>query len=378
MSMLVVSLLWINFSHDPAKRNLLITSLALVFFAFSFVYSLIEASKSSDSMQSDIYFLANDLHYLQPIPRTYLDTLESVSGATPASSSTWFSGSYAASSQEGVAAFLIDPENYFDIFPEILASNSQLEQFKTDVNSILVGVQTMRRFGWEVGDEITLQSSSFVNIEHGSNWPFRVAGSFSTDSANGDENSIYIHYRHVNELTLGWKDIVGLIIFRLASQSIEEGILKEIELAFENRLPSVSILSEHSFATAFISQLEEFGAISRWLFSAAFFVSFIVFNSTQFLSAQERVNDLKLLHYLGATRLQLTLATFFENFGIVLIALLLGIVLAKLALLLFTEYYSLPAIGLQLFTVLLCSIIAILFSFLSTAVTSIFNIGLLR
>ena len=75
--------------------------------------------------------------------------------------------------------FGLDPGNVLAVWPDYKLDPRQLERFKRMRNACMVGEATMRKFGWQVGEEITLRGTIFpVNLT------LRIVGTIPEGAGN--------------------------------------------------------------------------------------------------------------------------------------------------------------------------------------------------
>ena len=78
-----------------------------------------------------------------------------------------------------VRNFGLDPDHVLDVWPDYKIDSRELERFRRIRNACLVGGATMRKFGWQIGQEITLRGTIFpVNLT------LRIVGTIPENAGN--------------------------------------------------------------------------------------------------------------------------------------------------------------------------------------------------
>jgi len=102
---------------------------------------------------------------------------------------------------------------------------TQLQDFIHEKTACVAGIKTVQRFGWKIGDKITLQ---------GAMWPcdleltLRGVYSGSLDDAN-----LFFHHVYLDEL-LGDKGFTGLFWIRATDPQAASRLLEQIDPIFAN------------------------------------------------------------------------------------------------------------------------------------------------
>ena len=115
--------------------------------------------------------------------------LLSQDGVHTVSYASWFGGIY-QDPRNFFANFGVDAETYLALYPEMVVSDAHREAFMADRTGALVGVRLMERFGWTVGQTITLQGTIYPG-EH----RFTIRGVYEAGRRGFDESSLRLVLR---------------------------------------------------------------------------------------------------------------------------------------------------------------------------------------
>ncbi|MGH7899912.1 MAG: ABC transporter permease, partial [Candidatus Binatia bacterium] len=173
-----------------------------------------------------------------------------------------------------------------------------LAEFRRHRNAALVGYQTMRQFGWKVGDQITLRSTAWpVDLE------FRIVGEMP--EATG--NPVWLLFNRVYlEEAMRAKglsaDVTGVIWVRVENPAEVSAVMSRIDQLFRNSDSETASETEKSFYQSFMSSLSGLANIILGVgFLAAAAVVFIAANSAS-MTIRERAAEIAMLKAVGFRR----------------------------------------------------------------------------
>src|SRR5438034_5461285 len=100
------------------------------------------------------------------MPISYRERIRQVSGVEEVIANQWFGGIY-KDPANFFAQFAVDADHFFDVYPEIRTETpEQKDAFIKLRTASVAGVNLAKRYGWKVGDRVTLQGAIFpVNAE---------------------------------------------------------------------------------------------------------------------------------------------------------------------------------------------------------------------
>jgi putative ABC transport system permease protein len=100
------------------------------------------------------------------LPTNVARRLRALPGAAPALASTYVGGSVEADARVTFPSLAVDAEWVGRVYPDYRIPAEQLGAFLRYRDAALVGDQTMRRYGWAIGDRMTLRSAFWgVDLE---------------------------------------------------------------------------------------------------------------------------------------------------------------------------------------------------------------------
>ncbi|MFO0661838.1 MAG: FtsX-like permease family protein [Polyangiaceae bacterium] len=268
----------VGLSARNALRNpvrLVLTLLGVAFAVMTFV-ALRTALCSWDQAQQvarrDRVVTRHKVTFILPLPRRYLDEVRQLRDAqgnelaSHVTFATWFGGRDPAHPREFFASYAVDAETYLSVYDEIEAPSDQLEHFRNDRGSALVGDQTARKLGWKVGDKVSLESGIYPTPD-GSPWTFTIAGIYSTRTKGADRGTLLFHWSRLNDALAGsQRDQLGWIASRATDASRATKLATSIDALFDERDAQTLSQDELAFTTGFLGMvsavLDVFGVLS--------------------------------------------------------------------------------------------------------------------
>jgi putative ABC transport system permease protein len=259
----------------------LLSSLAIVYTAFG---------KPIDTGETiPLMMVRRAAGIVLPLPASYGPRIKSVSGVAAVSKLTWLGG-YWKEPTNIFANFAVDPESIFDVLAEgTTIPPDQLEAFQKERVAAVAGSQLAERFGWKIGDRITLL---------GSPWGFTpelvIRGIFT----GGTSDQFYFHWDYLNE-SIGRPDVVGIYWVRLEDPEKATAVGEAIDRMFRNTDAETKTESLSAFLLSFISMLGNVRRIILFIGAAVTFAIVLIVANTMAMSIRERIAEAAVMRSLG-------------------------------------------------------------------------------
>ena len=274
------------------KRRTLLTasSVAVSLFLLSWlaiVYTALGAPlQNADTIP--IMMVRRSAGIIFPLPMSYGARIRAVPGVTACASLDWFGG-YWKDPANQFANFAVDAENVFAVQFASSIPPEQKEAFVRDRTGAVAGRQLATRFGWKVGDRITLL---------GSPWGFTPELTLRGIFTGGPEDHLWFHWEYLNE-SIGRLNQVGLYWVRLDKPENASRVGQTIDQMFRNTANETKTESLSAFLLGFIALLGNVRLIIAIIGSAVTFAILLVVANTMAMSIRERTSEAAVMRSLG-------------------------------------------------------------------------------
>jgi putative ABC transport system permease protein len=229
------------------------------------------------------------------LPGYYRDKIRSIPGVLAVAPMTWFGGRYKDDRAENFfAQMATDPDEYLKVASDKIVPADQVLAWQRDRAGALVDVTLADKYGWKVGDKITLLGTIFpVNLE------LTIRGIYHRDPP---QNALYFNAKYLEE-SLGWfKGQAGWYSTQLAKPDDVARVSSEIDDMFRNSPEQTKTESEKAFQLSFVATLGNVKAFILGICGAVVFAILLVSANTMAMSVRSRTREVALLKTLGFTR----------------------------------------------------------------------------
>ena len=227
------------------------------------------------------------------LPSAHAQKIAQVPGVKGVMPFSWFGGEY-IKPENFFANFAVDATKLRSIMTELKMPEDQWQAFINDRQGAVVGNKLAQRFGFHIGQRITLRSPIYnTGIE------FIIRGICT----GLDEKTLYFHHEYLNELVPDWaKDKVSTFSILANSSEDVPRIAQAIDQAFLNTDAPTKTESEQEFARSFESM---YGGIKQFMYAIMAAIAFsllLVMGNNMAMNVRERTREVGTLKALGFRR----------------------------------------------------------------------------
>jgi putative ABC transport system permease protein len=314
-------LVWRNLFRHPLRTLFTTLSIALSIFLVCAVLTLpgaldAIAERSASNLRISVHHKAGLTYWL---PFAFVNKVRGIPGVVGVNHWSWFGGIY-DEPKNLFPNFAIDPDGIPQMWPDYdISPPSALAEFRKTRNGALVGVDTFKKFGWRVGQVVTLRGTIFpVDLS------FKILGTISTRSGN---STVFWFNRKYLEEALeprGGLRGVGMIWLRAARAEDVDRITQAVDALFRNSEAETAAETEKAFFMSFFSS---FQGMLRVILAVGFLVVgavVLIAANTSAMGVRERVPEIAMLKSLGFQRRPILLALMAESMLQALLGGLLG------------------------------------------------------
>ncbi len=324
-------LLWAALWRKKARTIFTLFSIIVAFLLFGMLQGVNSAiHRGIDMSNVNRLNVFNRYTFTEPLPFAYLTQLEAVTGVDAVAYATWF-GSYYQDPKNFVFSFPVDPQRYFDMYPELKVDKAQLEALEHTRDGALVGFEAMQKYGWKIGDRIPLNSMIWTKSSDGNSvWNFEIMGIFDNSADRSQTNSVLFNHDYFDEARAFGKGTVGWYVVRLKDPTHAATVAATIDKMFANSANETKTQTEKESAQGFIKQFGDIGFMMNAIIGAVFFTLLFLTGNTMMQSVRERVPELAVLKTLGFTDNTVFGLVVAESLLLCVLAAALGLGLAQL------------------------------------------------
>jgi putative ABC transport system permease protein len=286
-------LVWVNLLRNKRRTILTVLSVTVAFFLFTTLRSVVTALNAAGDVGSESRLIVQSATGITfPLPQSYYERLRGVEGVRAVSWANWFGGIY-VDEKNFFAQFAIDAERYLDMYPEVRIPDDQRQAFLSERTAALVGRGLMERFGWKLGQNVTIRGTIFSG-----DWEFPIRAVYEpTDPAYGDQN-FFFHYDYLYERS-NHRAVPGWYIVELADPAGAATVIDRIDTMFKNSSNPTHTVTEKAFNAGFVTMWGNIGFLVEAIGTAVFFAILLVAANTMMMATRERAGEHAVLKTLG-------------------------------------------------------------------------------
>jgi putative ABC transport system permease protein len=333
---------WIKLVERNMRRNLRRTILTILTIALAtFIYTvLVSVPASMDRVVKDAsgtlrLIINNKTAPWEDLPARYCDDINKMPGVAACVAITGWPATWRDVS-DPVFAVGAGPE-IGDVFPDYALTAEQRAATFKEKRSAVVGEILMHKYGWKIGDTITLRSANSDHME----MTFLITG---TMRSKRYPNTFLMRRDYMMAARkahgLPDEDIAWNIIVRATSSDTMATLAKEIDEHFANSDAETRTMTESDALSSGLSAIGNIRAIVFALCLVVLLTVLLIAANSTVMMVREQISDVAVMRALGFSRSAVAFLLFGECAAI---GLLGGIIGALPALWLFSGGITLGA-----------------------------------
>ncbi len=255
------------------------------------------------------------------LPSYYREKIRAVPGVVAVVPITWFGGKYIDDRPEhNFTQMATDPDEYLKVASDKIVPADQLAAWQRDRAGAMVDIELAKKYGWKVGDRITLQGTIFeVNPE------LTIRAIYTMDPS---PRILYFNTKYLEEAVPWFKGTAGFYDTRVATEKDVPGVQKAIDEMFHDSPAPTKSETEHAFRLSFIAQLGNVKAFILSICGAVVFTILLVSANTMAMSVRSRTSEVAVLKTLGFTKQRVLSLFVGESVALAMMGGVLGILAA--------------------------------------------------
>ncbi|MGH8218210.1 MAG: ABC transporter permease [Steroidobacteraceae bacterium] len=297
-----IPLVWAGIWRKRSRSILILAQVIIAFALFGVLQGLAGAvNHAIASTHADRLYVTSKVNQGLPLPISIAAWVKTVPGVLGVAPQYQFGGAYQRPTQ-GVGIMATDVDAALAVYPEDKVDPAQARAMRQVQDGAIVGIGTMHKYGWKVGQRITLQSP-LKRTDGTGDWTFEIVGTWvNSEQENEDDSQALIaNYRYVDEsLPPGpTRDTMSIAALRIADPARTSQLEQAIDSHYANSSNETLTQSEKEMREADLANFGDINTIANRIVGAAFFVLLFATGALMMQSIRERTPELGVLKTLG-------------------------------------------------------------------------------
>jgi len=297
----MLSLVVKNCWRNRRRTILTLLSVTVSFCLFGVLLAMYRAlflAGDSGPAQATRLYVHHRVSLAQAIPVSYESRILQIAGVREVTIWQWFGGTYrdARNQNNFFARYGVDPKRIFDIRSELEMPPDQKAAFQQMRTGCIVDEQLAKKFGWKVGDRISLIGDIFpVTLD------LTLVGIYH----DPDEGQVLLfNDAYLRELirSTGKADQAGAYVIQADTPGDVDVVANAVDQVFANSPAPTKTETEHAYALGFVSFLGNLKLFLLAITGAVTFTIMLVSANAVSMSVRERTREVGILKALGFTR----------------------------------------------------------------------------
>ncbi|HVH09785.1 MAG TPA: FtsX-like permease family protein [Gemmatimonadales bacterium] len=299
--MKLLRLVFKNLLRHRLRTGLTIVGIATAVMAFGLIRTIVDAWNAGvTGAAANRMITRHRVSLVFPIPLPYKDEIAKIPGVTGVSWAHWFGGVYGDPNdfKNFWARFAVDPETFFDLYPEYQVPPDQMAAFKKERNACIIGRKLAQQHGFKLGDVITMNGDIYAG-----RWQWVVRGIYTGREPSTDETQMFFQYAYLFEQVRqnepGRPVEVGWYVLRVATPDAMPRVAAAVDDQFQNSRAPTKTESEKAFQQSFVQMSSAIITSLQVISVVIVGIILLVLANTIVMSVRERTREYAVLKTLG-------------------------------------------------------------------------------
>ena len=296
--MKVFKLMFKNALRHKLRTTLTILGIAIAVMAFGLLRTVVTAWYAGiDASAANRLITRHSVSFIFPLPYSYRDQIARIEGVDKVTFANWFQGVYIDKNQF-FARLAVDAETIFDVYPEFLLEPGQLETFKRERNSCVLGEDIARQYNLKIGDVMQLEGDIYPGT-----WEFVIRGIYRPRDKTIDGTQMFFHWQNLDERMKrempNRAGDVGWYVVRIKNPDAAASVSQRIDDLFRNSPAETKTETERQFQQGFLQSASTILTSMNIMSFVIIGIIMLVLGNTMIMSARERTLEYAVLKTLG-------------------------------------------------------------------------------
>ena len=290
-----------NLFKHPIRSLLTVGSLVVALFLLCILRSLVTTLGAGvEAANEQRLWVQSAVSLFVDLPTSYQSKIEAVEGVGSVGKWQWFGGYY-QDPGNFFAQFAVDPEELFDMYPEVEIVEGSKEAFFSRRTSCVIGESLAQDFDWRIGDTVPIIGALFPQPD-GSAWEFEVAAIYHPTKPNFDNRTLFFHWDYFAQTMReidGEEPNVGTFVIKLESGADATAVMATVDELFANGPQRVQTTTEAEFNRQFVSMIGNLPRFIGAIGGGVFVAILLACVNTMLMAGREQIHDVGILKALG-------------------------------------------------------------------------------
>lgn len=292
------------------RRQRIRSTITIVAISFAFVlFAALSALRSALSFGLSFadearLRVSNRISIIETLPMRHHREIQQLTNVAAVSGHTWFGGMY----QEPRNFFMslaVTPADFLAMTTGVVLERPVADRWMSRLDGAIAGRDLMERFGWQVGDRVTLDAQFHPRRDGTRTWSFTLLGSYTVEDATYSNNHFLLRQDYLNTARVEPSGVSWFSV-RLTDATKASETADSIDSLFRNSTAPTRTQPEGAAAATFARQFADFGSVFSAILAVVFGIIVLVASSTVAESVQERIPEFALLKAVGFSPRQIS------------------------------------------------------------------------
>lgn len=298
-------LIFRNLFRNRLRTALTALLLATNFFFVAMLMGILHSFTAVSDAGLNRLVVQNATAITNKLPLSYEEKLRKIPGVVAICKQQWI-GNYYQDKRNYFPNFAVDAASFENVFDDYRVDPAQLAAWKADRRGALVGRELMQRFGWRLGQRITLQRNIY---------PFDAELTIRGIVDHPvQQSSLFFHFDYFIE-SMPRVSAVGTYWLKVGRRAFTAPVSEQIDAMFHNSDFPTETYSEKEYQAGQVAWLGNVTLLFTALSGCAVAMVVILAAITMSMSARERTGEIAVLKAIGFPA-PLVLATLLAEFAL--------------------------------------------------------------
>ncbi len=298
--MRILTLIFRNATRHKLRTVLTILGIGVAVLLFGLVRTFIAAWYAGvEQSAPDRLITTSKINITFTLPLAQKQKIERIAGVERVGHGTWFGGTY-QDPKNFFAQFAFENSDMFRMYPEFILDSATITAWNAQRNAVIVGTETMERFGWIVGQKVPLKGTIYPG-----DWDFLIVGTYSGRTELTDDSQFIFHWDYIDQrLQLEWPERAGQVgwwVVKLDDASRATAVSSAIDTEFDNSADETLTQTEAQFQQSFVAMSGTIILVLQAISGLVIGIILLVAANTMAMTARERMTEYAVLKTLGFT-----------------------------------------------------------------------------